>query len=292
MGVCDDNGDCICSGFPCEKHVADINALDKSVKDYYFLNEQDLMDDTPNVIQKTVLMFHHMTVGDVIGFVACSLVAVMMGVVVILSFVKMIRQEKNGNHRLQICGFQPFWHKSEWTVSAMQPSANVNSNVNRNQNKEKMVATVLLDMRIHDNDVMDVDQEKKSTGMHVKCLEKGTLETQKEANIVTSHRTFIRSELPPLPNPGRIVFIPGSKFIDDSPLRLEDNEYLSNFEGTVIDTSFETSTNLNASSIATKCDSINDSPHSGTNFDDDLYTSRRDRPRRRRLVTEYLFGKH
>eukprot|EP00555_Chaetoceros_dichaeta_P015527 CAMPEP_0198274126 /NCGR_PEP_ID=MMETSP1447-20131203/59181_1 /TAXON_ID=420782 /ORGANISM="Chaetoceros dichaeta, Strain CCMP1751" /LENGTH=518 /DNA_ID=CAMNT_0043968121 /DNA_START=64 /DNA_END=1620 /DNA_ORIENTATION=+ len=297
VGVCDYKGDCMCSGILCAIQVVDFNALDVSVKDYYFRNDDSLVDDTQDILQQTLLMFHHMTVGDVIGFVACSLVAVMMGVVVILFLIRMIRPDKNGNLRLQkICGFQLFWHKSEWTVSAMQSSANDNSNVNvnRNRNKEKMVASVLVDMRIHHNDIMDVDQEIKSTGMHATCVEKGTLGTKKKSNVVTSHRserTFIRSELPALPNPGRIVFIPGSKFIDDSPLQLEDNEYLSNLEGTAVATSFERSTNLDSSSIANKCDSITDSPHNGTNLDDDLYTPKMDRPRRRRLFTQFLSGK-
>jgi len=299
VGVCEANsGTCLCHGDDCEEEhnitsytlSSDITMLEASVADYYFLSSDELIDDEKDIFEQTARMFNHMSPADVIGFVACSLVAVVLGVVVILFFIRMCRQGKNGNLRLRKLSdcFQRFWLRSEWTVSAMQSNAAGHSNNVINPNKPKMVATVLYDQRVHENNNSDAVQKKSATDIHAGDPKNGTPEMQ-QANIVASHiseRTFVRSELPALPNHGRIVSIPGSSFIDDSPLSLEDPEYPLTVEGTVATTSVERTITIEPCSIANTSDSVIDSLHGVINidFDDDHYTTKTDRPRRRRLA--------
>lgn len=267
MAKCDtDSGTCLCHGDDCmDTHNITSHALsshtsmlEPSVAEYYFMKSDDLVDEQKDIFEQTARMFNHMSIGDVIGFVVSSLVAVVLGVVVILFFIRMCRQGKNGNLRLRKLSdcFQLFWHNSEWTVSAMQSSADERSDNERNPNKDKMLANIVVNMRMHDN------------------------QTQQPGSA-----TFIRSEMPPVPNNGRIVSIPGNSYIDDSPFPLENPDFPLTVEGTVATTSVERTLTIEPCSIANTSDSVTDSHHRVTNFDDDPYsTARTDQPLRRRLV--------
>lgn len=260
----------------------------------YFLTADALKDDKKDIFEQTARMFNTMSLGDVIGFVACSLVTVLLFIIVILFLIRMCRQERNFNLRLQKLHdcFQFFWHRSDWTVNAMQANADGHSENDRNRNKDKMIASVLVDMRLHNDGSREEAQEEKKTDIQGNYPKNDMSEKHQDTNTTSTHglkRTFIRSELPPLPNLGRILLIPGCNFVDDSPLTLEDNGNLATIAGTVATTSMEQSTMMEGYSIVNSTTSKVDEAEV-TDFDDDPFTLRTDRPRRRRM-TRSLFGK-
>jgi hypothetical protein len=214
----------------------------------YFSNSTSLEDEEKNVFDITVRMFNLMNPGEIIGFVACSLFFV-------VSFVigtPYIVRAANG-----VVGFvsnpgQWTWRRrqrNQWRVDIPWPlrltdtSSFDDENTDNNRNKDKMIATVLTDLRVNDLHTIPA-----ITSNHKSPLFKTEAYSSKgnalETDVTPPQRTILRSELPPLPGVGRVVSIIGSRFVNDSVILEEQRDSLS-----TIQNSDNMTTNLDEVSI-------------------------------------------
>ena len=203
--MCDDDLKCVChsDGGLC------INSSDFYVEDdathfpLYVPDASKLISDGKDIFDRTVRMFIQMSAGEVIGFVASSLVAIGACFILGTYFYRCMKQPS--------CRMPRFWDNS-WRVDTLQ-LANSTEEMERQNNKDKMVASVLYNMRVESATV---------------------LSEENSGDITQNHRTFYRSELPPLPDVGRIISIIGSHYVNDSIIPNDVDETLT-VDGTAND---------------------------------------------------------
>uniref|UniRef100_A0A7S3Q5G9 Uncharacterized protein n=1 Tax=Chaetoceros debilis TaxID=122233 RepID=A0A7S3Q5G9_9STRA len=217
VGVCDIiSGDCDCMGTDAVgactgRDVFDFKSLvEVETVPNYLLYSDNLENDEKDIFDQAARMFLQMTPGEVIGFVTASLLVVGGCFVVVTTFVKVVKD------RRFLPRFVPQFWKKDWRVDNRSWNIPVPSfgTSGTNSNKQKVVASVLHNMRVEDvmSDcfIDERDDDGTSTNISVNRNIIGTIAVEE------GERIFYRSELPPLPGVGRIVSIVGSRYIDDS----------------------------------------------------------------------------
>lgn len=211
VGICDyDTGVCSCptsTFLDVEPDFCGITmnfeTISSSTK--YVEYSSSLESDDKGIFDFTKRMFIQMNAGEVIGFVATSLITIGACFIIFTCCYRCIKQR-----RTNICPAR--WNDNEWrvdTIWQVVESSRVGVTGTRRSNKDKMVATVLHSMRV----------DSTFSAAHSNS---------------TDDRTFYRSEMPPLPGAGRIVTIVGANFVDDSILPFETDDNLT-IDGTAQD---------------------------------------------------------
>jgi hypothetical protein len=192
--VCDDElQQCICPftdfgpGGVCNE-TSDLSfVLDMAYGPLYVTDSSGLISDHKDIFDRTARMFIQMSPGEVLGFIASSLVAVGVCFIIGTHFVRCIRQPG--------CRMPRLWD-NEWSLDAAR-GLRFGMEEGERQNKDKMVASVLHNMRVESNAPCPVeDPNDTATSPH--------------------ERIFYRSELPPLPGVGRVISVVGSTYVNDS----------------------------------------------------------------------------
>ncbi len=180
------------------------------LREYYVNDTTELMDDGKNILDFAVRMFVQMSIGEVISFVATSLLVVVTCTIVSINTFKIIRQRRSIS---SFC-IRLFSRSSEWRSDMHQCS-----DAGGHSEKDKMVASVLYNLRVRnatDGIYSDVPNEVGSIN-HSEIQERSCdTNQQRFGNIENDEQIILRSQLPPLPVVGRIVSIPGFTYIDDS----------------------------------------------------------------------------
>ncbi len=229
-GICDYiSGNCTCmdgiGGDSCENSFDFESLVEMSThtSQNYLLNSAGLENEEKDIFDQAARMFIQMNVGEVIGFVTCSLLIVGGCFVVVSSIVKIVKD------RRVLPTFVPRFWRRDWRVNTSFPVPYI-GDTTRNSNKQKMVATILHHMRVEDamSDCFDIHHEIHNTDDQRHA-------TLDERNSYDQERVFYRSEMPPLPGVGRVVSVIGARFVNDSivPSDHEDNMTLA---GTADDT--------------------------------------------------------
>lgn len=248
-GACDyDTGECICPSIDDEVRntttllqsefctgasnssaiqVDDFLSVDSSMVEYYFVSANELKDDEKDIFDKTARMFRTLTPGEIVFFTSLSLAAIIL-FAILISFL--VSKLKGQNEQDCISRFMEknFYFRDAWRSELRREhffGTGFYGN-NTSRNKHKMMASVLVDMRLRDNQPTIVSSSDiNPTGYG----------TDSQEHVI------YRSELPPLPGVGRILAIIGAKYIDDAVVPQDnrndsrsDNDTVSN---TVVDVS-------------------------------------------------------
>ncbi len=188
----------------------------------YLLNSAGLENEEKDIFDQAARMFIQMNLGEVIGFVTFSFLIVGGCFVVVSSIVKIVKD------RRVLPTFVPrFWRK-DWRVNTAFPVPYI-GDTGRSTNKQKMVATVLHNMRVEDA-MSDCFDTHDNHNVHDELNA-----THDQQYSYDRERVFYRSEMPPLPGVGRVVSVIGARFVNDSivPNDHDDNMTLA---GTADDT--------------------------------------------------------
>jgi hypothetical protein len=236
VGVCDYvSGTCGCPHTPFYEVLPELcdNSVNISVFGHfestvlYIQSSSSLESDDKGIFDFTKRMFIQMTAGEVIGFVATSVVTIGACFIIISCCYRCLKQR--GLH----CALATFGD-NEWRVDTKWQeivSSRIGSIASRRSNKDKMVASVLHNMRVEST--FSNSQSYQLSG---------------ESN----ERIFFRSEMPPLAGAGRIVTIVGAKFVDDSILPSESDDMLT-VDGTVLDVGASDGQELNSCTAMNEC---------------------------------------
>lgn len=210
------------------------------LKEYYISDSSKLKDDNKNILDHAARFLITMSVGEVVSFVACSLLVVVSFTIISIYSVKLLRQ------RQIIFSLIPRWlsRSKDWRVDMTLTTFSRNQETENSgrRNKDKVVASILHDMRVQNA----TDGIERGFHQDVESVEGGfQAETQNNnvsvinssvANEENQNRqhTILRSDLPPLPGVGRILSIPGFQYIDDSVQISNEDGLLTGTEGTAI----------------------------------------------------------
>lgn len=181
------------------------------LREYYVHDTSELEDESKNILDFAVRMFVHMSIGEVISFVATSILVVVTFTIVSIHTFKILRQRRS----ISSFFIRLFSRSSEWRSDMHQCS-----DAGGHSEKDKMVASVLYNLRVRnatDGIYSDVPNEVES--MNHSEIQERSLNTNQlrfDGNIESDEQIILRSQLPPLPVVGRIVSIPGFTYIDDS----------------------------------------------------------------------------
>jgi hypothetical protein len=212
VGVCDfDSGKCFCPSLiveedsshevitPCNStnFISDEDLI--QISRVYMTDASLLIDDDKGLLDATLRMFIQMDVGEVIGFVASSLLAIGSVTMLIFGVVRFVRI-KHG----RILTLQNIWRR-DWRVDTISNVAQLDSN--RQSNKDKMVASVLHNMRVETSRNTDISHDERLE--YVDSIEGGGDD---------GCRVFERSEIPALPHSsaGRVISVIGATFMNNS----------------------------------------------------------------------------
>lgn len=218
-----------------------------NVMEHYVTNSDTLKDDTKTVLDHAARMFIKMSVGEVISFVAYSLLVVVSCTILMIYVVKFLRQR--GDFRSMIPRWFPTWftRSNAWRVDSLQWAFSHRQlgggDGGENPDKDKMVASVLNNLRV-DNTTMgivhnlDVQDDILDEGIHgesrIEIAEAGNQNDETNVEEISQQRTILRSQLPPLPGVGRILSVPGFTYIDDSMLISNEDDLLTAVEATAV----------------------------------------------------------
>ena len=216
-GVCNyEDGSCSCPSNIWENNFDRCNSPNIFPTNTLYLSEI-YINDTSTLDNEDKDIFNHvkrifitMEPGEVLGFFATSLVAVgavfVLGAVVVKLFKRPIFCPSLSNNK-------------EWLTENVVARA-FTSAENRRNNKDKMVASVLHNLRI----------ESAANGLQTEGIDE---------------RIFTRSEMPPLPvGLVRVVGVVGSRFVDDSAIPSGNDDGLT-IEGTANDSRTSRNDDLN-----------------------------------------------
>jgi len=213
-----------------------------SMMEHYIPNSSELIDDEKHFLDHAARMFITMSVGEFVSFVAYSLLVVTTCVVLIIYTVKFLRQADSPS-----AIFSCNWLKrsNAWRTDTQWSSSQNNETGNMgNANKDKMVASVLHNMRVETAFIEDGQSLVASINQNDQIYE--------------TERTILRSQLPPLPGVGRVVSIPGFAFFDDSiHIGNHDDDNLTIIDGTAAGT--RTSCQSEQLELCSVVDNCNDS---------------------------------
>ena len=225
------------------------------LSDIYVQRAKHLENSPVDILTRTFRVFSSMSTGDVIGFLAISVVVVLGAGIGGMGAIKAYRS--SGDRRLSR-GRLNFLFGSErpadMFISSSEtprfrvslggtrssPSSRSNResrhvnrrlrNSSRRINKDKAVATMLMDLRVNNSaqkrrqrrrDLLLRRQHRRRREIQerVRHLPLGPITHQLQASQVASGESVVRhSDLPPLPEGGgRVVAIVGALFIDDVP---------------------------------------------------------------------------
>ncbi len=230
------NNDVACNN----NHIADMTEY-SSLSEYYVSDPSILKDDEKNILDHAARMFITMSVGEVISFVACSLLVVVSFTIISIYLVTVLKQRRG------ILSFCPRWisRVNDWRTDMVPHWSLLQSQRTDQTDKDKMVASVLHNMRVQnaaegiehgfDEEVVDMDDdtfgESQSGGNN-----NMTAENQNNLNneAVGELRTIFRSQLPPLPGVGRILSVPGFTYVDDTFQLNNQDELLTAAERTAV----------------------------------------------------------
>ncbi len=206
------------------------------LRDYYVTDSSVLQDDEKNILDHAARMFVQMSVGEVISFVACSLLVVVTITILFIYTVKLLRQ------RTDCLSILPRWfpRSNAWKVDLTQWALPYGQRDSENSDKDKMVASVLHNLRV-DNTAMGIDielhedfdifdgEEHEDPNAEITAT---SLPNNSEVDVTRQERTILRSQLPPLPGIGRVLSIPGFRYVDDSMMISNDDDVLTIVEAT------------------------------------------------------------
>eukprot|EP00551_Chaetoceros_affinis_P007241 CAMPEP_0203670872 /NCGR_PEP_ID=MMETSP0090-20130426/6833_1 /ASSEMBLY_ACC=CAM_ASM_001088 /TAXON_ID=426623 /ORGANISM="Chaetoceros affinis, Strain CCMP159" /LENGTH=1032 /DNA_ID=CAMNT_0050535845 /DNA_START=281 /DNA_END=3379 /DNA_ORIENTATION=+ len=251
--ICDfRSGNCVCqdsnvdgfSGSPsnsitCNNDITDITEY-SSLSEYYVSHPSMLKDDGKNILDHAARMFITMSVGEVISFVACSLLVVVSFTIISIYLVTVLRQRRD------ILSFCPRWisRANDWRTDMVEHWSSLQSQRTDQADKDKMVASVLHNMRVQ-NTAHGIEHGFEEEIGNIDDNFLGESQNQHEAtenqNNLNNHvaeetRTIFRSQLPPLPGSGvgRILSIPGYTYVDDTIQFNDQDELLTAAERTAI----------------------------------------------------------
>lgn len=183
----------------------DLITVDSSMGEYYFAHANELTDDEKDIFDKTARMFRALTPGEIVLFTSLSLVLIVVCVIVTSFLVGRIKGEGT-----QDCTFSRFIENSffaryrrSWRSDLQYDRFFGTGFYGGNRNKDKMVASVLVDMRLRDTEA-SAAQSTNANGYQ--------------------DRVVYRSDLPPLPGAGRVLSVVGSRFIDDAMVPLDNHQ--------------------------------------------------------------------
>ena len=230
------------------------------LQEYYVSNSGELEDDERDAFDHITRMFIKMSVGEVFSFVAYSLLVLVSFAIVTMYIFKVVSQRGN------IITFFPRWlsklvsNSNEWRVDMIQWSLNRQSD--DQGNKDKMVATVLHNMRVQNNAAGGIQpdflQDTGTIDDHIETQHRQVFEIDSSAVSRNDQQTILRSQLPPLPGVGRILSIPGFTYVDDSIQMSNQDEVLTTLEGTAVAHSRTScySSQLDSCSVQSNWDSV------------------------------------
>jgi len=224
VGVCDyDTGVCNCPTsifLEPEAELCDVNMNFETANSsgIYVNYSSSLESDEKGILDFTKRMFIQMNAGEVLGFVATSLITIGACFIIFTCCYRCVKQRSTNI-------FSARWHDKEWHVDTIwqaMETSRIGWRGSRRSNKDKMVASILHNMRV--DSAFSANQSNS-------------------LSTATDDRIFYRSEMPPLPGAVRIVTVVGAKFIDDSLLAYENEDDLT------IDGTFRDSVTSNAQEL-------------------------------------------
>jgi hypothetical protein len=181
----------------------------------YMSKTSMLIDDDKGLLDATLRMFIQMDVGEVIGFVASSLLTIGSVTMLVFGIVRFARTKQG-----RFLTFQNILRR-EWRADTISHGPQLDSN--RRSNKDKMVASVLHSIRVETSRNTDFTHDERLE--YVDSIEEGDHDG---GQVI-----FERSELPPLPHTsaGRVISVIGATFLNNSLDLTEDED-----SGTVLET--------------------------------------------------------
>ena len=208
------------------------------LKQYYVTDSSKLKDDGKNILDHAARMFTQMSMGEVVSFVACSLLVVVSCTILLIHMVKFSRQQPDF-----LSVFSRWFPRSNaWKVDLSPWAASqYQGEQDEDDDKDKMVASVLHNLRV-DNVAMGINNEYHEQVDTLEGLDAARVDGHSTHNCdegsiheeITQHRTILRSQLPPLPGVGRVLSIPGFTFVDDSMQINSDDDRLTAAETTAL----------------------------------------------------------
>lgn len=191
-GICNyTSGTCGCPEFgpdTCNITMAKFPLHDTSNDLLYVQNSLFLQSNEKDLMDRTARMFHKMSPGEVLGFVTSSLIAIGACYIIGTYMYKCITRSQT------FC--LPRFFKKDWHITKIGLIPNDSNVIANRNNKDKVVASVLHNMRVEPTDP--------------------TNSQDSEVSSVSVERTFLRSLMPPLPGLGRIIDVVDSRYVDDS----------------------------------------------------------------------------
>lgn len=215
-----------------------VERIDTELPDYYVQNTTVLQDDPRDFDDKVSRMFAQLNTGEVVGLVASFMMCIIFSFIVWSQLVKCYRR------RILIATSLSKVRSSVGSLSGLLPSASRASleNLGRDDgddgtdspfphsrrprdrgdrsNKDKMVATLLVQMRTM------AEQEEQQRRLELGGLTTSASGDDSVSNVGTivdlsssssgEEGVYVnRSDLPPLPDGGRVLAVIGARIIED-----------------------------------------------------------------------------
>lgn len=204
-------------------HVAE--RIDVELPEYYVKNTTFLQDDPRDFDDKMSRMFAQLSSGEVVGLVASFMLFIMFSYLIWFHVVKCYKQRLLGSSltkvRTSVSSLSGLLRNTSLASLNRQstddndadtdsPPTNRRPPGQGNPQKDKMVATLLVQNRIESTAL--AERIEQQTRLELA----GMADSQTEQSQVSSQLTFInRSELPPLPQGGRVLAVIGAQIIED-----------------------------------------------------------------------------
>jgi hypothetical protein len=204
-------------------HIAE--RIDVELPEYYVKNSTLLLDDPRDFDDKVSRMFAQLSSGEVVGLVASFMLFIMFSYLIAHQIMKCYRQRlirsSLSKVRSSVNSLLGLLHNTSLaSLNRRGTDDDMDSPSNNsrppghgsNPQKDKMVATLLVQNRIESATL--AQRIEQQTRLELAGIT--SEDTQAEQLSVPQQLTLInRSELPPLPEGGRVLAVIGAHIVDD-----------------------------------------------------------------------------
>jgi len=206
--------------------------IDTELTEYYVKNTTYLLDDRRDFDDKVSRMFAQLSSGEVVGLVASFMLFILFSYIIWYQFVKCyherllrksltkVRSSVNslsGLLRNSSLASLTRGNTDDDDNMDMPPSSRPPPNHGNNPQKDKMVATLLVQNRIESSVLTErIEQQARLELAGIGGQVQSTQTTANSETTATALPTLInRSELPPLPSGGRVLAVIGAHIVED-----------------------------------------------------------------------------
>ena len=208
--------------------------IDVELPDYYVTNTTFLQDDPRDFDDKVSRMFAQLSSGEVVGLVASFMLFIMFSYIIWYQVVKCYRQRLLGNSltrvKSSVNSLSGLLRNS--SLASLNPLGTDNDEMDspptnnrpppgngRDAQKDKMVATLLVQNRIESTALAErIEQQARLelAGIGSNSISLEQTNAEGETSNQEQPALINRSELPHLPNGGRILAVIGAHIVEDN----------------------------------------------------------------------------